>query len=165
MPDKDGKTGILILEVEVSDRQEKERLQVEQIRQLKELDRYKDQFLSVISHELRTPLNFIMGFASTLEDEVQGPLNPAQHEAVGKILNGADRMLVLVDDLLDFAKIQSGRFDLTAEPTAYASLVDLRTGRIVWFNDVDRMSGELRDEKGASETVEALMTDFPGVDK
>jgi PAS domain S-box-containing protein len=121
--DKDDKTGILILEIEVSDRQARERLQAEQIAQLQELDRYKDQFLSVISHELRTPLNFITGFASTLADEVQGPLNERQHEAIAKILNGSDRMLMLVDDLLDFAKIQSGRFDLAPVATNYGGLV------------------------------------------
>jgi PAS domain S-box-containing protein len=122
--DGHGGTGILILEVEVSDRQENGRLQQEQIARLQELDRMKDEFLSVISHELRTPLNFIMGFASTLEDEVQGPLNDRQHEAIAKILNGADRMLVLVDDLLDFAKIQSGQLDLLVTATPYTPLVE-----------------------------------------
>ncbi|MFN3430447.1 MAG: ATP-binding protein [Candidatus Sericytochromatia bacterium] len=121
--DKNDQVGILVLIAEVSDRHERDRLQAEQIAQLQELDRYKDEFLSVISHELRTPLNFITGFASTLADEVQGPLNERQHEAIDKILNGSDRMLMLVDDLLDFAKIQSGRFDLAPQPTAYDGLV------------------------------------------
>ena len=124
VPDRDGKPGILILGAEVSDRHQKERLQSEHIAQLQELDRYKDEFLSVISHELRTPLNFIMGFASLLEDEVQGPLNPPQHQAVDRILNGADRMLLLVDDLLDFAKIQSGHLELACKTASVAQLVE-----------------------------------------
>ena len=141
--DEHGKVGILILEVEVSDRQERERLKNEQIDQLQELDRYKDQFLSVISHELRTPLNFITGFASTLDDEVQGPLNDKQHEAIGKILNGADRMLLLVDDLLDFAKIQSGRFDLSPEPTHYPELVDEVLGLLKPLADQKQLAIEI----------------------
>ena len=113
-------TGVMALCFDVTPRV---RLEQQQITQLHEIDRLKDEFLSVISHELRTPLNFITGFASTLDDEVQGPLNPAQHEALGKILNGADRMLKLVDDLLDFAKIQSGHLDLGREAVPYAAVV------------------------------------------
>ncbi|HEY9720737.1 MAG TPA: ATP-binding protein [Oscillatoriaceae cyanobacterium] len=91
--------------------------------QLLRADSYKDEFLSVVSHELRTPLNFITGFASTLDDEVQGPLNPQQHEALTKILSGSDQMLALVDNLLDLARIQSGKLDVAPEPTKYATLV------------------------------------------
>lgn len=90
---------------------------------LQRADHYKDEFLSVISHELRTPLNFIMGFASTLDDEVQGPLNDRQHEAIGKILNGADRMLLLVNDLLDFARMQAGKFNLEPRPVDYDAVL------------------------------------------
>jgi signal transduction histidine kinase len=91
--------------------------------ELRQADRAKDEFLSVISHELRTPLNFIMGFASILEDEIAGPLNSQQHEYLGKINDGADRMLMLVNDLLDFAKLQAGKFTLAPETTAYPALV------------------------------------------
>lgn len=90
---------------------------------LRAADRVKDEFLSVISHELRTPLNFITGFASTLQDEVFGPLNPDQVMALDRILKGADLMLGLVDDLLDFAKIQAGMLVLMPESTAFGPLV------------------------------------------
>jgi signal transduction histidine kinase len=91
--------------------------------ELRQADRAKDEFLSVISHELRTPLNFIMGFGSILDDEVPGPLNPKQHEFLGKMLSGVDRMLVLVNDLLDFAKIQAGKLDLAPKRTDLVPLV------------------------------------------
>jgi PAS domain S-box-containing protein len=114
--------------VQLQDVNEQLTAQTEELRhtnaQLREADRYKDEFVSVISHELRTPLNFITGFASTLEDEVQGPLNDAQREAVGKILTGSERMLLLVDDLLDFARMQAGTFHLSPEPTDYRPLVN-----------------------------------------
>ncbi len=48
---------------------------------------------------------------------------------------------------------------------AYASLVDLRDGRVVWFNNLLRMSGDLREPKPAEETVEALLKDFPALQK
>jgi signal transduction histidine kinase len=91
---------------------------------LLQADRYKDEFLSVISHELRTPLNFITGFASLLDDEVVGPVTGEQHDCLGKILNCADRMLHLVNDLLDFAKIQAEKFMLEIRPLEYAALVE-----------------------------------------
>jgi signal transduction histidine kinase len=112
------------IELEVAERTRELTAQKErEIEVLQQADRTKDEFLSVISHELRTPLNFITGFASTLADEVQGQLNSAQREAVHKILNGSERMLLLVDDLLDYAKIQSGRFELGPQPTSYGPLV------------------------------------------
>jgi PAS domain S-box-containing protein len=91
--------------------------------QLVQADRYKDEFLDVMSHELRTPLNFIMGFASLMEDELPGPLNAEQHSYMGKILNGADRMLYLINHLLDFARLRAGRLELDPQPTPYEPLI------------------------------------------
>ncbi|MGE5706837.1 MAG: PAS domain-containing protein, partial [Bacteroidota bacterium] len=93
------------------------------ITELRRADRVKDEFLSVISHELRTPLNAVLGFGSFLQDELAGPLNEKQCEYVEKLLKGADRMLVLIDDLLDFTRMQSGKFGVTFAETDYPSLV------------------------------------------
>lgn len=54
-----------------------------------------------------------------------------------------------------------GAISLGGEQVGYASLVDLNTGRVVWFNDVNRMWGDLRDPANARETVEALLKGFP----
>lgn len=80
--------------------------------QLMELDRLKSSFVNSVSHELRTPLTSIMGYAEFLEDEVAGPLNPEQHAFVTQIQHGAGRLGNLVNDLLDFARLQSGAFKL-----------------------------------------------------
>jgi len=56
-----------------------------------------------------------------------------------------------------------GAVSLGGEQVGYASLVDLNTGRVVWFNRLNRMSGDLRDPAPAVETVEALLKDFPGM--
>ena len=55
-----------------------------------------------------------------------------------------------------------GAISLGGEQQGYASLVDLRTGRVVWFNQLDRMSGDLRSAEPAVETLHALLKGFPG---
>ncbi|MBI6547006.1 MAG: PAS domain S-box protein, partial [Cyanobacteria bacterium NC_groundwater_1444_Ag_S-0.65um_54_12] len=97
---------------------------------LKKNDQYKDNFLSIISHELRTPLNFIVGFASLLEDEICGAVSKEQSYYVKKILEGADHMVRLVDDLLDAAKIQAGKLVINKEPIVYETLVEDAISRL-----------------------------------
>lgn len=92
--------------------------------ELRNADRYKDEFLSVISHELRTPLNYIMGFASILDDELGGTRNQSAHSYVAKILQGADRMLLMVNNLLDMSAMAAGEFRLSLGATSFATLVD-----------------------------------------
>jgi PAS domain S-box-containing protein len=91
---------------------------------LQQADRLKDEFLSAISHELRSPLNAITGFGSILDDEVLGPLNERQHESLDKLLKSSERMLSLINDLLDFAWIRAGKFDISPVETEYPPLVD-----------------------------------------
>ena len=55
-----------------------------------------------------------------------------------------------------------GAISLGGEQQGYASLVDLRTGQVVWFNQLDRMFGDLREPEPAVETLQALLKDFPG---
>ncbi|MEB3328697.1 MAG: HAMP domain-containing sensor histidine kinase [Candidatus Sericytochromatia bacterium] len=66
------------------------------------------QHLDVVSHEFRTPLNFIVGFGSLLADGAYGELPPAAREAVARILDGAERLTGLVDDLLEQTRLASG---------------------------------------------------------
>ncbi len=62
-----------------------------------------------------------------------------------------------------FAMALLGAVSFGGSQVGYASLVDLRTGRIVWFNDLDRMSGDLREAAAARETVDTLLERFPSV--
>jgi len=75
----------------------------------------KDNFLAIVSHELRTPLNFITGFASILEDEIMGKLTPEQHSYLQRILEGADRLLEIITNMLTFNRLQSGKITLFPE--------------------------------------------------
>jgi PAS domain S-box-containing protein len=77
--------------------------------------RHKSEFLAGMSHELRTPLNGIIGFAEFLIDEKPGPLRPKQKEYLGDVLNSANHLLQLINDVLDMAKVESGKMDLYPE--------------------------------------------------
>ena len=75
----------------------------------------KSQFLSSMSHELRTPMNAIMGFGQLLNMELGNPLDESQRENVSEILKASNHLLELINEVLDLAKIEAGRIDLSIE--------------------------------------------------
>lgn len=83
----------------------------------------KDRFLATMSHELRTPLNAIIGFAGTLLMGLPGPLNSDQTEQLETIETSATHLLSLINDLLDLAKIESGKVELRREPIVCQSVI------------------------------------------
>jgi signal transduction histidine kinase/CheY-like chemotaxis protein len=82
-----------------------------------EANQAKSAFLSSMSHELRTPLNAILGFAQLLTSQVSASLEKRQ-EFVGYILKAGNHLLVLINEILDLAKIESGTLALSLEPVA-----------------------------------------------
>ncbi|HYA67279.1 MAG TPA: PAS domain S-box protein, partial [Acidimicrobiales bacterium] len=80
----------------------------------------KSEFLSRMSHELRTPLNAVLGFAQLLQMD---GLPLAQADAVDHILRAGRHLLDLIDEVLDIARIESGRLELQMEPVAVAGVV------------------------------------------
>jgi signal transduction histidine kinase len=76
----------------------------------------KSDFLAGMSHELRTPLNSIIGFSEILVDQRFGPLNARQARYVENVLSSGRHLLHLVNDVLDLAKVESGRMELRAAP-------------------------------------------------
>jgi len=91
----------------------------EQMRMAKEAaeraNRAKSEFVSNMSHELRTPMNAILGFGQILENNPKHPLNPTQLDHVQQILKAGDRLLELINDILDLAKVEAGKIELTLE--------------------------------------------------
>lgn len=71
----------------------------------------KSSFLAMMSHELRTPLNAIGGYVQLLEMGVHGPVTDAQAEALGRVTRSQQHLLRLINDLLNLARIESGRVD------------------------------------------------------
>ena len=83
----------------------------------------KTEFLSRMSHELRTPMNGILGFAQLLSYDTAHSLDRAQADYVQEILRAGDHLLELINEVLDLARIESGRLDLAPEYIALAPLV------------------------------------------
>jgi signal transduction histidine kinase len=82
----------------------------------------KSDFLSSMSHELRSPLNAILGFAQLMESDSPPPL-PAQQESIEQILQAGWHLLTLINEILDLAKIESGKVSLTLEPVSLAEVM------------------------------------------
>ena len=93
--------------------------QAEQLRQATEL---KSRFLAYMSHEFRTPISSIRSIARLLMDRVDGPLTSEQERQVGFIQHQALEFAEMVDDLLDLAKVEAGRVEISAE---WFEMVDL----------------------------------------
>ena len=82
----------------------------------------KSNFLSSMSHELRSPLNAILGFAQLLESEAPPP-TPSQKESIGRILDGGWHLLKLINEILDLAKIESGKLALSPESVSLVEVM------------------------------------------
>ncbi len=85
-----------------------------------EASRAKSGFLAMMSHEIRTPMNAVLGLAGSLLD---GGLNPAQQQIVEAIRDSGDSLLRILNDILDYSKLDAGRVTLEDEPFSPATLV------------------------------------------
>jgi signal transduction histidine kinase len=115
-------------------------------KRLRELDRLKDEFLSLVSHELRTPLTSIRGYLDLVLDEEAGELNPEQRRFLQAVERNSGRLLRLVGDLLFVAQADAGRLALerakvdvsalaadcveAARPHAHQRAIDLRLAAV-----------------------------------
>jgi PAS domain S-box-containing protein len=91
---------------------------------LKELDLMKQNFISIVSHELRTPLTSIKGFLSFLTTGMAGPVTEKQRDFLSTISGNTEKLLKLINELLDFSKIESGTFSVSKRPSDAALLAD-----------------------------------------
>ncbi|WP_127026699.1 ATP-binding protein [Candidatus Methylobacter oryzae] len=83
----------------------------------------KSEFLSRMSHELRTPMNAIIGFAQLLETDRETPLTPDQADNVREIRHAGKHLLELINEVLDLARIETGRIELSLEPVELRLLI------------------------------------------
>lgn len=95
---------------------------------LEVVNQQKRDFLAATSHELRTPLNAIIGFSDVLSEQVVGPLNQRQAEYVDDIRTSGQHLLGLISDVLDMAKVESGRLELEEAEVDMAELLARTTG-------------------------------------
>jgi len=89
-----------------------------------EANRAKSLFLTTMSHELRTPLNAIGGYVDLLALEIRGPLVEMQREDLRRIKKSGQHLLSLINDILNFARIESGRVDLHIRDVSLVTVLD-----------------------------------------
>jgi PAS domain S-box-containing protein len=84
----------------------------------------KGQFLASMSHELRTPLNAIGGYVDLLQMELRGPLTEQQQTDLERVKRAQQHLLGLINDVLNFAKLEAGKIELEVRDVALAELMD-----------------------------------------
>jgi len=97
---------------------------VEAVARAATADRAKTDFLATMSHELRTPLNAIAGYAELLELGMRGPISEQQREAIRRIRRSEQHLLGIVNDILMFAKTETGRIPLQIADTSIATVLE-----------------------------------------
>jgi signal transduction histidine kinase len=94
-----------------------------QARDLERAITERSRFFASLSHELRTPINAVIGYNHLLREEIFGPLNERQAEAIEKGNRSAQHLLELVDDILDISKIEAGKLEIFPEEVDLAGLL------------------------------------------
>ncbi len=108
------------------------------VMEMREIDRLKSQFLANMSHELRTPLNSIIGFSRVILKGIDGPVTELQQQDLTAIYNSGQHLLSLINDILDLAKIESGKMELAFDEVNIADVTN---------SVVSTMAGLVRDKQ------------------
>ncbi|MDB5311955.1 MAG: pleC 2 [Gemmataceae bacterium] len=116
--------------------------------ELEKASRAKDHFLATMSHELRTPMNAILGFTGTLLMRLPGPLTADQEKQLRTVQASARHLLSLINDLLDLAKIESGKVELRPEPVECQALMHEITSALRPLAEAKGLTFETRAPPG-----------------
>ena len=119
-------------------------LQYRDVTQEAELERMKSEFVSVVSHELRTPMTSIKTSLALVLAGAGGPLEASARELLEIAARNSDRLIALVNDLLDLSRIESGRVPLNPEPVAFDEAVKASV----------EMVGAFAAERGVALTIQ-----------
>jgi len=141
--------------IDVTEKVRVEQALRERAEALEAADRLKSEFISTVSYELRTPLNAIIGFAELLSKMYFGDLNKRQADYVGDILAASERLLAIINDILDLASIDAGRMTLELSAVDPVELMadaaqimgDLARERELKLEVADARVGRLRGDE------------------
>ncbi len=89
-----------------------------------EVEKLKSTFVAIVSHELRTPLNAVLGYAEMFKEAVYGPMNDKQVNMADRIIKNTQRLLSLINDLLDQAQMEAGKLTIKMAPLKPAELLE-----------------------------------------
>ena len=128
---------------DISERKHFERALQEKNAELEKASLAKDRFLTGMSHELRTPLNAIIGFTGTLLMQLPGPLTEEQQKQLQIVQSSARHLLSLINDMLDLAKIESGKIELHLEPVTVQQVIDEVATALRSFAENKRLALEI----------------------
>ena len=156
-----GKERIILLAIEdITERREIENGLEKAHEELKELAtelkrtaRVKSEFLANMSHELRTPLNSINGFSEVLSDETFGPLNEKQKKYINNVLTSGKHLLLLINQILDMAKVESGKMKLALSSLPMKSLL----------NEISLLVADMVSKKKIEMSLE-IAADLPDIE-
>ena len=101
----------------------------------KQLDRAKDEFISLVSHQLRTPLTIIRIHGNILEDGIAGTLDPKQEGHIRTMTSASIRLISLVDDILSISRVTLNRIKVNAKPTDPNKLIKICVDEAIPFTD------------------------------
>ena len=126
--------------------------------QLEELNRLKSSFVSVASHEIRTPVTGIKGYVENMLSGLAGPITEKQRHYLTRVTSNVDRLMRIIDELLDIARIEAGQIQLHMDSVSIGQLLSgvaeelqplAAQKRIVLQQDASRISGvSLKGDEG-----------------
>jgi len=149
----------VVKEVEQREKLEKITIELEAANErLRQLDEAKSEFLSIASHQLRTPLTSIKGLLSMLLEEFWGPLNDDQKKYVGQIMQSGERLLELIEELLDISRIEAGKIKFDFQPVDLLSLAKKITANLETLAKEKKLSLEVKEPKEILPKVKADAT-------
>ncbi|MFN6463856.1 MAG: ATP-binding protein [Nostoc sp. DedVER02] len=128
----------LMLKIQELERQQ-QHIQMQNFK-LSETSQLKSHFLATMSHELRTPMNAIIGFSQILLRPKFGKLTHQQADMVERILNNGKHLLMLLNEVLDFSKLEVGRLDLKTEKFDLSKIINLAVGEMRSLADAKNLS-------------------------
>ncbi|MDY7022441.1 MAG: PAS domain S-box protein, partial [Cyanobacteriota bacterium] len=124
---------------------QRQQLEVQNL-QLQEASQLKSQFLATMSHELRTPMNAIMGFSQMLQTQKYGELTNRQQDMINRILDNSQNLLEMVNEVLDFSKLEADRVQLSPEPFNINKFIQLTVGELRSLADKKNLTLEMQIE-------------------